>query len=186
MPRLTPLHWLALVVFLFFYGFTVFALTRDYYLRHPSQPSATAAAPGRSTQAAGPTIATSAIPESITETNPVLLHQQADELFMQRRYPEAAQVYRRILELNPEDAEAHNDLGLSLHYVGDQAGALKHLRDAVDKGPDLPRPWLTLGFVNLQAGNIAEARQALEKARDLDPASDIGQEAIRLLGLVKE
>jgi hypothetical protein len=35
MPRLTPLQWSLFAVFLIFYGFAVFALTRDYYLRHP-------------------------------------------------------------------------------------------------------------------------------------------------------
>ncbi|EXJ17213.1 tetratricopeptide repeat protein [Imhoffiella purpurea] len=182
MPKLSPLHWIALCVFLFFYGFTVFALTRDYYLRHPSQPATarTERAPG-----AMPKLDSSAIPESITETNPELLHQRADELFMQRRYAEAALYYKRILELNPDDAEAHNDLGLALHYTGDSAGAITHLEAAVAKGPQLQRPWLTLGFVNLQAGNQDEARKALEHARDLDPDSDIGKEAQRLLGILQ-
>lgn len=183
MPKLSPLHWVALVVFLFFYGFTVFALTRDYYLRHPSRPLAAQGA--TATSGSMPKVETSAIPETITETNPELLHQRADELFMQRQYAEAARVYQRILELNSDDAEAHNDLGLALHYTGDNAGAIVHLKAAVAKGPQLQRPWLTLGFVNLQAGNRDEAQKALEQARDLDPDSDIGKEAQRLLGVLK-
>ncbi len=184
MPRLTPLHWLAVVVFLAFYGFTVFALTRDYYLRHPPRQVATVSSqPPRATR---PAIKASAIPESITETNPTLLHQQADELFTQGQYAQAARIYSRILELSPKDPEARNELGLCLHYAGDTAGALAQLRTAVEKAPELPRPWLTLGFIQLQAGNQTEARAALQKARDLDPAGDIGREATRLLGLVKE
>ena len=185
MPRLTPLHWLALAVFLLFYGFAVFALTRDYYLRQPPRaqtaPAATAATRA---PAPAPARGLGAIPESITETNPALLHQQADALFTQQRYAEAVLVYRRLLELKPDDSEARNDLGFALLQMGDQQGAIEELRRAVEKGPQLQRPWLTLGFANLQAGNAAEARQALEKARDLDPESDIGQEASRLLGLI--
>jgi tetratricopeptide (TPR) repeat protein len=178
MPRLSLLHWLVLVIVLVFYGFAVFALTRDYYLRHPAQPAATAAP---ANTAERPPLDTSAIPKAITETNPELLHQRADELFMQQRFDEAMLVYRRILELNPEDAEAYNELGLTLHYSGDIKGALEHLRTAVAKGPRLQRNWLTLGFVSLQAGNKADAKSALERARDLDPNSDIGKEAAKLL-----
>ncbi len=126
----------------------------------------------------------SAIPESITESNPELLHQRADQLFTEQRYAEAVLVYRRILELSPEDAEARNDLGLALLYTGDHAGAIENLRAAVEKGPTLQRPWLSLGFVNLQAGNKAAAKEALERARDLDPDSEIGKEAVRLLGVL--
>ncbi|NEV62531.1 tetratricopeptide repeat protein [Thiorhodococcus minor] len=188
MPKLSALHWIALVAFLVFYGFTVFALTRDYYLRHPAPPVATTstASAGDTPRAKVPSPSTSAIPESITESNPVLLHQQADALFVERRFPEAVRVYRRILELNPEDAEAHNDLGLALHYTGDTSAAIAQLRIAVGKAPDLQRPWLTLGFLSLQEGKDAQAKAALERARDLDPESDIGKEAVRLLGMLAE
>lgn len=187
MPKLSPLHWIALIVFLLFYGFTVFALTRDYYLRHPVQPAASADTAGASAPvAAVPAPDDSVIPATITESNPVLLHQQADALFTQRRYAEAAQVYRRIIELNPKDAEAHNDLGLSLHYTGDTEGALEQLQIAVKLGPDLQRPWLTLGFLSLQADRKDAAKAALERARDLDPDSDIGKEAVRLLSVLEK
>lgn len=185
MPRFSFLHWFAFAVLLFFYGFTVFALTRDYYLRHPTQSLAnqSLSSPG-STQSAISQVERSTIPESIAETNPVLLHQRADQLFVEQRYGEAVLVYQRILALSPEDAEAHNDLGLALLYTGDNAGAIESLRTAVTKDPSLQRPWLTFGFVNMQTGNQAEAKEALEHARDLEPGSEIGKEAARLLGIL--
>ena len=189
MPRLTPLHWFAFAVFLFFYGFAVFALTREHYLRHPTRAVATGSSSSPSSNATPGALARvggSAIPESIAETNPALLHQRADQFFVAQRYADAVLVYRRILELSPEDAEAHNDLGLALLYTGDNAGAIESLRIAVAKNPSLQRPWLTFGFVNLQAGHQAEAREALEHARNLDPDSEIGKEAARLLGMLTE
>ncbi len=189
MPKLSPLHWIALAVVLAFYGFTVFALTRDYYLRHPPQPPAasdSARSDASPRQQIVPGADTSAIPESIVESNPQLLHQQGDALFVQRRFDEAARIYARILELNPGDSEGHNNLGLALHYMGDTSGAIAQLRQAVAKTPDLQRPWLTLGFLSLQAGNQTEARAALERSRDLAPDSDIGKEASRLLDLLAQ
>ncbi|EGV17658.1 tetratricopeptide repeat protein [Thiocapsa marina] len=186
MPRLSPLQWLLFAVFLFFYGFTVFAVTRDYYIRDAARPAVAAAAPhGLPTQTT-PRPAPTAIPQTITETNPDLLAQQADALFVERRYTEAVPIYRRLLELRPGDVEAHNDLGLALHYMGDPDGALTQLRAGAAKDANHQRIWLTLGFVSLQAGDTVEARTALERARDLGADTGVGQEATRLLDLIEE
>lgn len=185
MPKLTPLQWLILAVLLFFYGFTVFAVTRDYYVRTLARPIAAPTATASPHGAPATRPVTSAIPQAITETNPDLLRQQAVELFARRSYAEAVPLYRRILELDPEDIESQNDLGLALHYTGEPAAAMAQLRAGTAKAPDHQRIWLTLGFVSLQAGESDEARRALEHARDIDPDSNIGQEASRLLDLVE-
>lgn len=180
MPKISPLHWIALVIFLIFYGLTVFALTRDYYLRQTVAPVAQTA-PGQTRASEVANLIPPDLAEMLQETDPARLHQRADAFFMQGRYNEAALLYGRILKLNPEDAEAHNDLGLALHYLGDTQGALEILRAGTAKAPELQRQWLTLGFVQLSAGHSEEARAALERARDLDPQSDVGEEAVRLL-----
>jgi tetratricopeptide (TPR) repeat protein len=187
MPRLTPLQWLILALLLLFYGFTVFAVTRDYYLRTLTRPAPTAAPAsphGFSPPTTAPLPPASAIPQAITENNLDLLRQQADELFTQRRYADAVPYYKRILELAPDDVDGYNDLGLSLHYLGDTSGALTQLRAGAAKDDQHQRIWLTLGFVNLQAGAVEEARATLEHARDLAASTSIGQEAERLLKLI--
>ncbi|NCA69547.1 MAG: tetratricopeptide repeat protein [Sphingobacteriia bacterium] len=184
MPRLTPLQWLLLVLFLFFYGFAVFAVTRDYYVRTLARPAASSPHAAAARPAPAPLPPPSAIPQTITETNLDLLRQQGDDLFSQRRHAEAVPIYLRIIELAPQDVEAHNDLGLALHYLGDTAGALAKLRAGAALDASHQRIWLTLGFVNLQAGDEDAARSALEHARDLDPSTPIGQEATRLLDLI--
>lgn len=194
MPKLTPLQWMLFAAFLTFFGFAVFALTRDYYLRHPVRPAVVQLPAGpHGTQPPHPRMPASSalesfgsVPETLTESNPVLLRQQADKLFVERRYAEALPVYRRILELAPDDAETHNDLGLALHYLGDSTQALQILREGAAKDSGLQRLWLTLGFVSLQAGSSAEAREALERARSLGADNNIGKEAERLLGLLDE
>ena len=188
-PKLSPLQWLVAVAFLFFYGFAVFALTRDYYLRHP--PRLVAAAPrtapntvesdlgGRMRQALQDTEAT--IPAEMLAKDPALLAQEADRLFGAGRYPEAVNLYRRLLELNADDINARNDLGLALYYAGKSGEALQVLRDGTARAPDFQRIWLSLGFVASQSGDTEVARAALTKARELGPDNDIGAEAARLL-----
>ena len=193
MPKLTPLHWLLAAVFLAFYGFAVFAVTRDYYVRHPVRPpaargGAAAAPPGH--PAAAPGVAArsggDAVPAALTETNADLLRQRADALFSEGHYRETLPVYRRILELAPEDLETRNDLGLALYYTGDASAALEQLRTATAADPTFQRGWLTLGYVTLESGDKPKARETLGRARDLGPDNPLGQEAVRLLGVAKD
>lgn len=192
MPRLSPLQWALFVAFLAFYGFAVFALTRDYFLRHPPGPPQVAetrqpATPPRTwiqEQMAGG--AASDIPAAITETDPVLLNRQADALFAQNRWNDSIPLYRRVLELDPDDVDAMNDLGLALHYTGRSQAGLDLLEKGVGMAPDFQRIWLTLGFVRANSGEPVAAREALTRARAIDPESEIGREAERMLGLIEE
>ena len=197
MPRLTPLQWSLFAVFLIFYGFAVFALTRDYYLRHPPRSLASAdpasqAAPKTAPTATPPTflqremLAAGAPAAAPTGTDPEQLNDAGDQLFGQKRYAEAIPYYRRALELAPGDADASNDLGLALFYTGQTAEAIKVLRAGAERSPDFQRIWLTLGFVSGGAGDKATARAALEKARDLGPDTGIGQEAARQLSRLSD
>jgi len=182
MPKLTPIQWLIVAAVQIFYGFAVFALTRDYYQRQqPVVQAPNQSAHPAIVRPASPTGGGSAIPESVVQKDPGLLAQLGDERFRQRQYPEAIRIYRQVLELDPNDVDTHNDLGLALHYSGDSAQALAVLKQGVAKDPGFQRIWLTLGFVQ---GNTEERDQAgytLQEAIKLDPESEVGQEAKRLL-----
>jgi Flp pilus assembly protein TadD len=193
-PKLTPLQWAIALAFLVFYGFAVFAVTRDYYLRNPLRPIATTvpAMPDAGSAALGAQLraaaqdAGSAIPAELMASDPVLLSQEADRLFAAGRFAEAVTLYRKALELDPSDTGSRNDLGLALHYSGNSAQAITVLRAGADAAPEFQRIWLSLGFVSAQAGQTEQAREALTKARSLDPQSDVGLEADRLLGLLDQ
>jgi len=194
MPKLSPIQWIIVALFLGFYGFAVFALTRDHYLRNP--PAAATVAPSphglseprreQRTWIRGAMQPSGGIvPPSVTETNPRQLQRTADELFAQRRYSEAIPLYRHVIELDPQDLDAYNDLGLALHYSGQTQAGLEVLRAGVAKDPKMQRIWLSLGFVGAQSGIGGEAQDALQKARDLGPDNSMGKEAARMLGLLQ-
>ena len=195
-PKLTPLQWLIAIVFLAFFGFAIFAVTRDYYLRHPPRPAlasaTTTAKAGADTAALGAQLraaaqdAGSGIPAEVLASDPVLLAQEADRLFAAQRFPAAVTLYRKVLELDPSDAGSRNDLGLALHYAGNSQEGVEALRAGAEAAPQFQRIWLSLGFVAAQAGQAEQAREALTKAQTLDPDSDVGLEAARLLGLLGE
>jgi Flp pilus assembly protein TadD len=196
LPKLTPLQWLVVLIGLFFYGFAVFALTRDYYLRHPPGPTAPQAAAhgttGTDMGALGQRMRAAlgsgdaGAPVAVDTSDPAALARAADQLFVARRFADAIPLYRRLLELTPDDTDAQNDLGLALHYAGDTAAGLEVLGAGATAAPQQQRIQLSLGFVALQAGDTQTARAALTRARALAPDSDIGREAARLLGLLDE
>lgn len=181
--RLRPLHWLLLAAFLLFYGFAVFALTRDYYLRHPPVARAAprgAAVLGEQLQAALAE-GNSGLPPELVAADPLLLATEAERLFAMGRFAAAVPLYEQVLTLAPENVEARNDLGLALHYAGHSERALQVLEAGTELAPGFQRLWLSLGFVAAQSGQPETARAALTQARELGPENPVGEEAARLL-----
>jgi tetratricopeptide (TPR) repeat protein len=187
-PKLTPLQWLLAVIFLGFYGFAVFALTRDYYLRHPPQrtaaPAAPHALPARRSAPAGVAPQTETAVDAIIGSDPKLLAQEGDRLFGVRRYDAAVERYRQALALDERDVDTRNDLGLALHYLGRSDEALEVLRTGAEMDPEFQRIWLTFGFVAAQSGRPQAARDALEQAIALDSEAAVTAEAQRMLDQV--
>ena len=59
-------------------------------------------------------------------------------LVLERRYPEAARLLARAVEIEPELWTAHAELGLNLWRLGDEAGARRHLETAFGGDPFSP------------------------------------------------
>ncbi len=117
--------------------------------------------------------------------NPQELALLGDKYFESSRFNQAIEIYKKVLELDPRDVDTYNDLGLAYQYVNRPDLAIDILHKGVKAGPSDQRIWLSLGFVSMSAGKNAEAKTALKKAVELNPRTDIGQEAMRMLGLVK-
>jgi Flp pilus assembly protein TadD len=77
--------------------------------------------------------------------------------------------------------DTYNNLGITLHYLGRSAEALRWLNEGIAKDPTYQRIWLTLGFVNSELGDTGQARIALTKAVQMGADNEIGQSAVRML-----
>ena len=117
--------------------------------------------------------------------NPESLALLGDKYFENNRFEQAIAIYERVLELNPKDVDTYNDMGLALHYAGRSDSAVEMLRKGTEVMPSYQRVWLSLGFVLTSTGKKEEAKTALKKAMELDPNTDMGQEAKRMLALLK-
>ncbi len=192
MPKLSPIQWLIVAALQVFYGFAVFALTRDYYQHRVTQAAPTASLSRTASPHTGQASGTrgsitqqfdagSAIPESVVQKDPALLAKLGDERFQQRQYQEAIGIYRQVLAMRSDDVDTHNDLGLALYYSGQPGQALAVLKQGAEQDPGFQRIWLTLGFVQMHTAERPEARFALQEAIKLGAGNKIAQEAERLL-----
>jgi Flp pilus assembly protein TadD len=109
------------------------------------------------------------------------MSRQADEYFSNRQYDRAADLYERLLVFSPNNAEIHNNLGLTLHYLGRSTDALRRLNDGIAVDRSNQRIWLTLGYVNSELGNTEEARTALTTATQIGSDESIRQSALNML-----
>lgn len=87
-------------------------------------------------------------------------------LFLMGRLAESAGQYQLYLDVYPDDAHIHNDLGVVLARSGDLAGAIKHFRQAVSIKPDLAQ-------ANKHLANALSLQKQLN--RDINRASEAEQ-----------
>ncbi|HVU18453.1 MAG TPA: tetratricopeptide repeat protein [Candidatus Didemnitutus sp.] len=77
----------------------------------------------------------------------------------------------------PTDPELAKAFGLALFRQGDMTGAEKVLEEASERSPADAETWLRLGQARLKLGQVADGRRALQKAVDLNPRTEIRQQA---------
>jgi len=92
------------------------------------------------------------------------LLREADECIAARDRNGAIAVYRRALELAPERAELHHNLGVMLAEKHRDGEALKAFAAAAQRRPDWPEPWLAGGHMLFARGRYKEAAGAFEAA----------------------
>jgi Flp pilus assembly protein TadD len=93
----------------------------------------------------------------------------------------ARAAFERALALQPDLAEANNDLGALLAQNGDVEGAIARFRAALTTTPEYPDALNNLGFALLITGHESEARGLYEKALALQPDFP---EALNNLGML--
>jgi len=95
------------------------------------------------------------------------------ELEVKRDYAAAAADYAKVVELKPELAEAHNNLGVAYKKAGDLNKAAASFKRAVELKSDYSEARSNLGWVYAEEKNWREAREEFERALKIN-ANDEG------------
>ncbi|MEJ2619663.1 MAG: tetratricopeptide repeat protein [Candidatus Thiodiazotropha sp.] len=190
MPKFSILTWLVILVVEITYGLMVYAITRSYYEQPPavaataapSNPVAPHPMPNPPAVGLNPGVAFTPTDEDLKQQDPALIARLADSYFAQKNYPQAIELYQRVLTINPKDVESYNDLGLALFYTGQAEQAVDILLAGIQQDETFQRIQLSLGFVLAQTGDKQGAAAAFNKAIELGAENSVGQEAKRMLG----
>lgn len=104
-----------------------------------------------------------------------LLYEQAMVAEKMGRTDEMERLLRRVIEIKPDNAHAHNALGYSLADRGQRlAEARQLIQRALELAPGDPFITDSLGWVEFRMGNLPEALRLLRQAYASRPDVEIG------------
>lgn len=107
--------------------------------------------------------------------DPDLLYEQAMVAEKMGRADEMERLLRRVIEIKPDNAHAHNALGYSLADRGQRlAEARQLIQRALELAPGDPFITDSLGWVEYRLGNLPEALRLLRQAYASRPDAEIG------------
>jgi len=112
-------------------------------------------------------------------------HAQRAQGFLRDKKPDLAiPELESLLQLDPNNIEAHGNLGVLLFFKGDYARAIPHLRTAVNAQPTLSRIKALLGIAERDTGDLVAARTDLEAAfpliQDSKLRTQVGMQLVEL------
>lgn len=94
---------------------------------------------------------------------------QANTAYAGGNYRAAAELFRKLLKLEPKNPGVHLNLGKSLSLSGDGKGAKRHLLEVLKVRPNDPTALAQLSTVYRQLGRMDDALRASEKAVRVNP-----------------
>ena len=97
---------------------------------------------------------------------------KANDLLQSGKPADAAQIYRHMLEENPDNAQTAYNLALALEAMNDTKGARDVLRKAIDSNPTFAKVRAELGQLEMAQGDLKSAQKWLQSALDLEPGLD--------------
>lgn len=100
--------------------------------------------------------------------DPKLMYQQAYYFLENRKFKVAAALLQDLIKLEPENAHAHNALGVAYDYLGDHNRAIRSYQAALMINPELDYVWNNIGYSHMMQNDYDAALKAFERAIQLD------------------
>lgn len=95
---------------------------------------------------------------------------RAADMMSEGEFREAAELFQKVVEADPSNFGAWNDLGLCLMKLNEPDEALNAFEKSIEVNPEFSHGWLQKGNLLLtEKGEIDEALKCYEKAAELKP-----------------
>lgn len=113
----------------------------------------------------------------------VLVNKGIDQV-KRERFEEALEFFDRVLEMNPENADALNNRGVAVYHLGRVEEAMECYSRALDADPENLEVMRNMGFILRKTGLLDDALECYDRilAKEEDP-SDLRSKAAVLVGL---
>jgi Flp pilus assembly protein TadD len=102
-----------------------------------------------------------------------------------KAFDQCVKILDRVIAKKSDSAEMFARRGTCKHELKDEPGAEGDFREAIKAEPKLPAAHYLLGQSLIAQGKKPEAKVELKKAFDLDPTSEIGKLAKKILDKLK-
>jgi tetratricopeptide (TPR) repeat protein len=99
----------------------------------------------------------------------------AADLSEKRQFTDALPVWRKAVELNPDDARVHTNLGTALEETGKPEEALAEYRRSLELNEQSSQAHNNLGSILAQQGKLDEALAQFKRAVELNPENGRAQ-----------
>jgi tetratricopeptide (TPR) repeat protein len=99
----------------------------------------------------------------------------AADLSEKRQFVEALPIWRKAVDLNPDDARVHTNLGTALEETGKPEEALAEYRRSLELNDQSSQAHNNLGSILAQQGKLDEALAQFERAVELNPENGRAQ-----------
>ena len=109
------------------------------------------------------------------------LNNQANQWLAEGKVQQAADTYRKALQLNPNYAQAHYNLSLALDKLGEFSEEQEQLEAAVKLDPKLGAAHDQLGLLALRSGKRDKAEQEFKSALLVNPRDAEAQDSLGVL-----
>jgi len=86
--------------------------------------------------------------------------------------PSALKYYQKVLDINPQNNIALNNVGANLMKMGKTAEAIHYFNKAIKLNPDYPNTYYALAMINESIGEYNKAFDFVLKAIDKNPKKD--------------
>ncbi|MEM2900228.1 MAG: tetratricopeptide repeat protein, partial [Thermoplasmata archaeon] len=108
-------------------------------------------------------------PQAVSPENAEGYYRLGNEVYEKEKFEEAANYFRKAVELNPKHERAWHHLALALACIEKYSEALDAINHAIDLSPSLPEARYIKGLVLEYLGRYTESKIAYDEAILLNP-----------------